>query len=75
MQCFIISPSTNFGVIAISLSLFFFLRKVNKLAVSEAERKDQEESKQDQPIVFGKNINLTVIQCCLNIIYYTPRSG
>ena len=28
-------------------------RQVNKLAVSEAERKDQEESKQDQPIVFG----------------------
>ena len=28
--------------------------------MSEAERKDQEESKQDQPIVFGKNINLTV---------------
>ena len=32
--------------------------QVNKLAVSEAERKDQEESKQDQPIVFG-----TVLYC------------
>lgn len=30
-----------------------YIDKVNKLAVSEAERKDQEESKQDQPIVFG----------------------
>ena len=34
---------------------------MNKLAVSEAERKDQEESKQDQPIVFG----MSFLWCCL----------
>lgn len=30
--------------------------KVNKLTVSEAERKDQEENKQDQPIVLGTDL-------------------
>ena len=40
-------------VAAWAYNILYFVWKVNKLAVSEAERKDQEESKQDQPIVFG----------------------
>lgn len=44
--------------------------KVNKLAVSEAERKDQEESKQDQPIVFGMSMFLRCDFCVLESVVF-----
>jgi hypothetical protein len=45
-------------MLSVFFILFFIILQVDKLRTLEAERKDQEDSKQDTPIVFGKPITL-----------------